>query len=238
MSPPLMVKDKAYRAAVARALVEKNPRKVLDVCCGDGWLPSVLGPEVELHGIDLFEGAPAGYHQFRVADFNQGLPKDLEQYDAIVCCEAMGYLQNPGLFLQSVRKHLKDDGVFILSIPNPNYVGARVNHLIQGFPRSYSWFKQNESLESHMPWLSLGVFQLWLLLGLNGFKEMQVHEVDEEKPRHAWEYLLGWVAKSYAKRRFNTAPTESVRQVWEHAMRDQVIYGRQLVVSAQVKTTL
>jgi hypothetical protein len=25
--------------------------------------------------------------------------------------------------------------------------------------------------------------------------------------------------------------------VWEHAMRDQVIYGRQLVVSAQVKSS-
>lgn len=237
ISPPLMVKDKAHRASVARALVEKNPRKVLDVCCGDGWLPYALGPDVELHGIDLFEGAPAGYHQFMVADFNQGLPNALEQYDAIVCCEAMGYLQNPGLFLQSVRKHLKDDGVFILSIPNPNYVGARVNHLIQGFPRSYSWYKQNDMPEPHMPWLSLGVFQLWLLLGLNGFKDMQVHEVDEEKPRHGWEYVLGWVAKNYAKHRFNKAPTESVRQVWEHAMRDQVIYGRQLVVSAQVKSS-
>jgi len=133
-----MAKEKAYRASVARALVKKQPQKVLDVCCGDGWLPYVLGPDVELHGMDLFEGAPVGYHQFIVADFNQGLPAELEQYDAIVCCEAMGYLQNPGLFLQSVRQHLKEGGVFILSIPNPNYIGARINHLIQGFPRSYS----------------------------------------------------------------------------------------------------
>jgi SAM-dependent methyltransferase len=237
-SKPLMTHTKAYRASVTSALVATAPKKVLDICCGDGWLPHVLGPDVELHGVDLFEEAPAGYHHFRVADFNHGLPPELDQYDAIVCCEAMGYLQNPGVFLQSVRQHLNDDGMFILSIPNPNYVGARVNHLIQGFPRSYSWFKQNEHLEPHMPWLSLGVFQLWLLLGLNGFKEMQVHEVEEEKPRHAWEYLLGWIAKGYAKRRFNKAKTESVRQVWGHAMRNQVIYGRQLVVSAQVKSTL
>ncbi len=66
---------------------------------------------------------------------------------------------------------------------------------------------------------------------------MQVHEVDEEKPRHGWEYVLGWVAKNYAKHRVNKAPTESVRHLWEHAMRDQVIYGRQLVVSAQVKSS-
>jgi SAM-dependent methyltransferase len=235
MSAPLMVKTKAYRAAVARALAEHQPQKVLDICCGDGWLPYSLGPDVELHGIDFFEQVPKGYHRFEVADFNQGLPASLEQYDAIVCCEAMGYLQNPGLFLQSVSKHLKKDGIFILSIPNPNYVGARINHLIQGFPRSYSWFKQNDTMEPHMPWLSLGIFQLWLLLGLNGFKDMQVHEVDEEKPRHLWEHLLGFVIKGFAKRRLKKAPSESVRQLWTLATRDQVVYGRQLVVSAVVK---
>ncbi len=230
-----MVESKAYRASVARALIEQQPRKVLDICCGDGWLPYALGSEVELHGVDLFEQAPPGYHKFIIADFNQGLPDGLEQYDAIVCCEAMGYLQNPGLFLQSVRKHLKEGGVFILSIPNPNYVGARINHLIQGFPRSYSWFKQNETMEPHMPWLSLGVFQLWLLLGLNGFKNMQVHDVDEEKPRHIWEHIFGWVIKGYARRRLKKAQTESLRELWKSAMRDQVVYGRQLVVSAMVK---
>ena len=86
-----------------------------------------------------------------------------------------------------------------------------------------------------MPWLSLGIFQLWLLLGLNGFKDMQVHEVDEEKPRHVWEHVLGFVIKGFAKRRLNKAPSESVRQLWALAMRDQVVYGRQLVVSASLK---
>ena len=232
ITKPLMTKTKAYRTSVARALAIHQPKRILDICCGDGWLPHVLSQDVELHGIDLFEQAPVGYHQFHVADFNLGLPDGLAQYDAIVCCEAMGYLQNPGLFLKSVQRHLKPGGIFVLSIPNPNYVGARVNHLIQGFPRSYSWFKQNELLEPHMPWLSLGVFQLWLLLGLNGFKDMQVHDVDEEKPRHAWERPLGWIIKGFARRRLKKAQSESVRQLWQTATRDQVVYGRQLVVSA------
>lgn len=87
-----------------------------------------------------------------------------------------------------------------------------------------------------MPWLSLGVFQLWLLLGLNGFKDMQVHEVDEEKPRRLWEHFLGWIIKGYAKRRLKKAPSDSVRELWRHAMRDQVVYGRQLVVSVTAKS--
>jgi hypothetical protein len=39
----------------------------------------------------------------------------------------------------------------------------------------------------------LGIFQLWLLLGLNGFKDLQVHEVDEEKPSYIWKHLLDFV---------------------------------------------
>lgn len=85
-----------------------------------------------------------------------------------------------------------------------------------------------------MPWLSLGVFQLWLLLGLTGFKDMQVHDVDEEKPRHVWEHVFGWVIKGFARRRLKKSPSESVQHVWKLAMRDQVVYGRQLVVSASV----
>lgn len=235
-APPLMTGEKAYRTSVARALNAQPLQKVLDVCCGDGWLPHALAASIELHGVDFFDAAPPGYRDFRTADFNDGLPEDLGKYDAIVCCEAMGYLQNPGLFLQSVQKHLNKDGLFILSIPNPNYVGARVNHLIQGFPRSYSWFWQNEVMEPHMPWLSLGIFQLWLLLGINGFKDVQVHEVDEEKPRHLWEHIFGWIIKGFAKRRFKKAHSDSLRQLWSDAMRDQVVYGRQLVVSARIKT--
>ena len=86
-----------------------------------------------------------------------------------------------------------------------------------------------------LEWLSLGVFQLWLLLGLNGFKNMQVHEVDEEKPRHLWEHLLGWIVKGYARRRLKKAKSDSERDLWRNAMRDQVVYGRQLVVSVTVK---
>ncbi len=223
---------KAHRRAVARELNAHQPAMILDICCGDGWVPGSLTYPASVHGMDLYAQGPAGYDFFLTGDFNQGLPEGLSIYDAAICCEAMGYLQNPGMFLQSVRKHLKPGGKFILSVPNPNYAGARINHLIQGFPRSYSWFSQNETPEPHMPWLSLGLFQLWLLLGLNGFKDITVLEVDEKKPRRQWEKSVGWIIKGYAKKRFNKANSDSVARLWEQAMSDQIVYGRQLVVSA------
>ncbi len=223
---------KAHRKAVARELNAYRPATILDICCGDGWVPDSLTYPASVHGLDLYAHGPAGYDFFQTCDFNYGVPEKLSIYDAAICCEAMGYLQNPGLFLQSVREHLKPGGKFILTVPNPNYAGARLNHLIQGFPRSYSWFSQNETPEPHMPWLTLGLFQLWLLLGLNGFKDITVLEVDEKKPRRVWEKPIGWLIKAYANKRFKKAQSDSVAQLWQQAMSDQIVYGRQLVVSA------
>ncbi len=235
-SAPSMSGSKAHRLAVARTLNDFTPEKILDICCGDGWLTSALTYPAAIDGMDFYASAPKGYSQFVHADFNAGVPEALGSYDAIVCCEAMGYLQNPGLFVQSVRRHLNPRGRFILSVPNPNYVGARLNHLIQGYPRSYSWFAQNDTPEPHMPWLSLGLFQLWLLLGLNGFEDISVHEVDEPKPRRVWEHGLGWLVKNYARRQLRKADSNSLRTLWSQALSDQVVYGRQLVISAVVKT--
>lgn len=229
---PSRIDAKAHRRSVAKELNACQPAKILDICCGDGWVPASLNYQAVVHGLDLYAQGPAGYDYFQTGDFNHGLPDGFGVYDAAVCCEAMGYLQNPGMFLQSVRQHLKPGGKFILTVPNPNFAGARVNHLIQGFPRSYSWFSQNESPEPHMPWLTLGLFQLWLLLGLNGFKDINVHEVDEPKPRRQWERPVGWIIKSYAGKRFKKAKTESVARLWDQARSNQVVYGRQLVLSA------
>ena len=85
-----------------------------------------------------------------------------------------------------------------------------------------------------MPWLTLGLFQLWLLLGLNGFTDITVHEVDEKKPRRHFERIIGWVIKGYARKKIKSAQSAAVAQLWRQALSDQVVYGRQLVVSAKV----
>ena len=233
-NPKALNENKAHRQAIVKVLNALKPSSVLDICCGDGWLSTVLTHPTVLHGLDFYAKPPPGYAQFYSADFNQGVPDACGQYDAALCCEAMSYLQNPGLFLQSVHRHLNPGATFVLSLPNPNYAGARINHLIQGFPRSYSWFAQNTTAEPHMPWLTLGLFQLWLLLGLNGFTNITVHEVDEKKPRRQIEKLAGWLIKAYARKKIKTAASVAVAELWRQALSDQVVYGRQLVISAIV----
>jgi len=223
---------KPYRKTVAKILNYIKPHVVLDIACGDGWTGKALTYDVTLHGIDYYSPPPFGYDKFITADINKGVPDNLGMHDAVVCCETMHYLQNPGLFLQSVRRHLQTQGMFIVTVPNPTYSGARLNYFLQGFPRSYSYFVQNAIPMSHMPWLSLGLFQLWLLLGLNGFKDIKVHDVEEKKPKNIYEIPLGWFAKKYYRRRLKGSNSENERHLWTQALSDQVIYGRHLVISA------
>lgn len=209
-----------------------KPKTVLDIACGSGWIGKSLDYRATLHGIDYYAPPPEGYEVFQKTDFNLGIPDGFGQYDAAICCEAMMYLMNPGLFLTNVRNHLKKGATLIISVPNPTYAGARLNQLIQGYPRSYSHFVRNVSLEPHMPWLTLGLFQFWLLLGLTGFKDITVHEVDEKKPKRFWEFPVGILSKWYYRNRLRKAESESERRLWSQALSNQVVYGRQLVVSA------
>ena len=228
-----IVKDgKPYRKTVARILNQLKPTTIVDIACGDGWVGKSLDYKATIHGTDFYAPPPQSYDLFKKADFNQGIPDDFGHYDAAVCCEAMLYLQNPGLFLNNIRDHLRAGGIFIITGTNPIYAGARLNHLVQGFPRSYSHFVQNASPEPHMPWLSLGLFQLWLLLGLHGFKEITVHEVDEEKPKRLWEIPIGWIAKMYCRSRLRKSKSENERRLWSQALSNQVIYGRRMVITA------
>ncbi len=45
------------------------------------------------------------------------------KFDAIVAGELIEHLENPGLFLGNMKRHLEDGGVLILSTPNPFYQG-------------------------------------------------------------------------------------------------------------------
>lgn len=224
---------KPYRNSVTNILEDKKPRHILDIACGSGWLADKLTYAPEIDGIDAFNFPQKGYRRFFNHDINNGLPDQLPLYDAAVICEAMAYLQNPGKLIGCVRNHLRAGGVFIITDPNPLYIGARVNYLIQGFPRSHSAFVKNSTMAAHMPWMNLGLFQYWLLLGINGFVNIKLHDVDEEKPKHYWERLFGFLSKFHYNNRLKKSTNECEKSLWRYASSNQHIYGRRLVISAE-----
>lgn len=226
---------KPYRQVVLNCLSAHRPSSILDLACGAGWLARDLRGTTAVDGVDAYNRPGEDYRQSILADLNHGVPAKLPTYDAIVMCEAMAYILNPGSIIRSIREHMNPGGLLIVTDPNPLCVSARLNYLIQGFPRSHSGFVVNDRLQPHMPWLNLGLFQYWLLLGLNGFQHIQMHEVDEPKPRGIWEYPFGFAARLYYKSKCRKAGSDAERSLWHQAGSDQNLFGRRLVISATAR---
>lgn len=229
---------KRYRYTVAKVLQSLSPGCILDVAAGNGWLAGVLPSNVIIDGVDFYQTAkPEGYRRFACADLNDGVPSTEERYDALVCCEAIAYLLNPGAFLASAKACLKEGGQIVISTPNPSYLGARLLLLRKGYFPSFPAASQNRHAEAHMPWLPLSWHQLWFMLGLTGFTDITLHSVPEPKPKHAWERLFAPLARSYARRCAKQTNNPDTQAMWLQAGSDQALFGRSLVVSARVPGT-
>ncbi|HEX5393463.1 MAG TPA: class I SAM-dependent methyltransferase [Rhodocyclaceae bacterium] len=232
---PLLWEGKPYRHAVAKQLAHSDACSVLDLATGDGWLAASLPKGVAIDGVDLFQAIPPpGYRTFVRADINKGLPPQLGRYDAIVCCEAIAYLTNPGNFLDSIAAHLNPGGIVIISTPNPLYIGSRLLIMLRGCFPGFSYFLKNSGAAAHMPWSALGWPQLWFLLGQSGFGEIKMLDVPEKKPKHFWEALMGLPAMLYCKGKARKSSTSNENRFWGFAGSKQHLFGRRLVVCARL----
>ena len=100
--------------------------------------PNTLGIDIDREGIEVL--SRMGYN-VRCAD---AVSVDLgRQFDAIVAGEIIEHLENPGLFLRNMQRHLKPGGVLILSTPNPFYNGQTWKIWRYGRPAVH---------EDHMGW--------------------------------------------------------------------------------------
>lgn len=105
-------------------------RRVLDLGCvdhdggreaGEHWLHAkICSAAKEVLGVDYLEGevrslCERGYKavQGNVEDLNLG-----RRFEVITAGNIIEHLSNPGLFLDSVKRHLQDDGLFLLTTDN------------------------------------------------------------------------------------------------------------------------
>lgn len=102
----------------------QNPKKVLDVGCGDGFFSQRIldNTNAEVWGIDIsIEGtAKAAERGVRVKqnDLATGIPFQAETFDLVFCGEVIEHVFDPDFLLDEVWRVLTPGGKLVISTPN------------------------------------------------------------------------------------------------------------------------
>ena len=140
-------------------------RRVLDAGCGEGYGTALLasaGAE-SVVGVDVdeptIEHARERYgRDFQVADVAE-LPFEDDSFDVVVCFETIEHLADGSRAVAELRRVLADDGVLVISTPNPaEYVVENEFHVREYTPEEFA-----ELLDGHFPQRTWLYQQNWLL---------------------------------------------------------------------------
>jgi 2-polyprenyl-3-methyl-5-hydroxy-6-metoxy-1,4-benzoquinol methylase len=137
--------------------------------------PSVLGIDIDPDGVRILN--EQGF-RVQVGDVET---MDLQRhFDTIVAGEIIEHLENPGLFLRNMRRHLKPTGTLIVSTPNPFYAGSRWKIWRYGRPAVH---------EDHTNWQD--PITLASLLGRTGYRVVDGYWVQPgANPLKTWSRHL------------------------------------------------
>ncbi len=123
-------------------LITADPNKPIEVlelgCAMGSTLNRIkrLWPHSAVHGIEYVnEVARVGGY---ISDIIQGdvenmvIPYSLKQFDYIICADVLEHLRNPLGALKRFIPYLKDDGRFIISLPNIRHFGVLMMLILDG----------------------------------------------------------------------------------------------------------
>jgi SAM-dependent methyltransferase len=112
------------RLLLSRHLVlQEEVQKLLDVGCGDGILLSLIGDDVEKHGVDILAHIPesSGRTNYLRHDVSSGLPYPDGTFDVVHSSELIEHLLDTEFFLRECRRILRPGGKLVVSTPNLHY---------------------------------------------------------------------------------------------------------------------
>lgn len=130
--------------------------KVLDVGGYRGELKSILPANLDYYVLDfdqkaLNEAKKRGAKVKKINFDEQEISWDREKFDIIVATEVLEHLKDPTRHLLEIKRLLKDDGIFLVSLPNENMFYHRLMSLF-GLGVDYFAFKPFKHL--HLPTIS------------------------------------------------------------------------------------
>lgn len=93
-----------------------------DTIGGENWLFGKAAKVArKLVGVDINEDGVKGLQKLGYTVMIQDVEKQFdlkEKFDVVTANEVIEHLSNPGIFLENVQRHLKENGLFILTTPN------------------------------------------------------------------------------------------------------------------------
>ena len=167
--------------AIVDTILEKKPKKLLDIGCGEGWLVRELNNSgINAQGIDIVpelvdEANRKGGGKFKVLSY-QELAKGAikEKFDIVVCNFSLLGKDSVNYIFQSVLDLLNENGFFIVQTIHP-ISGCGDEEYKDGW-RKGSWKGFSEEFSNPAPWY-FRTLETWKLL----FKDnkMSLSEIRE-----------------------------------------------------------
>lgn len=177
-----------------------NGPAILDLGCGLGTIPFLLGSAgYKVTGVDLDSETIASCNEKNQSSnliFMVGNAEmlDLKQeFDVVIASEVIEHVEHPELLLQTMSRHLANDGIGIVSIPNGYCLWELVVSRFIQKGKLVSWLYKSPKLHKALtggdsPFYSKNVFcfhsnffsfaKLKKLLANNGFKILLVRHSD------------------------------------------------------------
>jgi len=120
--------EKLRAHSVLELLAVKDKEQVLDIGCGAGNIMEYFS-RGRLFGIDLCKHLlmAASQKKYKVPlcfiqSFAEELPFKSSVFDKVYCSEVIEHIKEPHLVIKEAQRVMREDGYFIVSIPNEGFI--------------------------------------------------------------------------------------------------------------------
>ncbi|TWU28097.1 bifunctional 3-demethylubiquinone-9 3-methyltransferase/ 2-octaprenyl-6-hydroxy phenol methylase [Bythopirellula polymerisocia] len=113
-------------------------RRILDVGCFNGALLDYLGPEWNRYGIEPSIAAAEIARQRGINVLSpslESLDKNTEPFDVIMAIDVLEHIVEPVSFFQLIQKHLKENGIFLVSTGNAHAFSWKMQESLYYYTR-------------------------------------------------------------------------------------------------------